>query len=232
MKIVHVAPWMQTSDPRIVRARDTWRTLYDDFGWVSVIPGTSPNSSDIGDARNLLLIKQLLNQASLLSTPGDLLVLTCDDIILRPCIDRAIRELSQRCPFFTGHRIDCDTYEEGLNTSDGTITNIGRVLVGCQRDWYSYHQTYKNEFPDLYCGTSRADLCLAAMARKLAGKPWTKETSGIPEPACELLAGCIYHERHAPTWSDTMPADQHDAKIVLDWFEKNMPESTPAYMKG
>lgn len=230
MKIFHVAPWMQTTDPRVLRARDTWKVLYDDYGWVMTKPDYGLLSSiEIGDERRLFLMRDLLDVAFLYShDESDVLVMTCDDVILHPCLDAQVRQLSQRCGLFTGHRIDCDKYEERLSSSDLVIENIGRVLIGCRAEWWQYHGTL---LPDCYCGTSRSDLCIAALARKLAGSTWTKETSGVHDPSCELLPGCIYHERHKRTWDETMPADKHDAEIVLEWFERNMPEATPQYMK-
>lgn len=226
-KIIHVAPWMETTDPRILRARDTWEVLYKDYGWKGVrIPwGYEPFNHDL---RKLTPIKPMLDWADTHAVSPDILVLTCDDVVLRPCIDQQVRELSARCVFFTGHRVNCDTFGQALQQQEITEVSNGRVLIGCRCDQWPEFADY---LPDLYCGTGQGDLYIAALARKLAGKGWTQETDNVPEPACELIPGCIWHERHKPSWDESMPADIRDKKLTAEAFRTHLPEMLPPYLK-
>lgn len=226
MKVIHVAPWMDTTDPRILRARDTWEVLYKDYGWVCEKP-TFKCPLD-GDPRDLKLLTVLMDLAYLGETSEDTLVLTCDDVVLRPCIDQQVRELAPRCSLFTGHRVNCDTFEQALQQQEIPEVSNGRVLIGCRRDEWMKVALY---IPDIYCGTGNGDLYIAALARKLSGKAWSQATDSIAEPACELTPGCIWHERHTPSWSGNMPADIRDKKLTAEAFRKHLPEMVPAYLK-
>lgn len=228
MKIIHIAPWMETDDPRILRARDTWNVLYRDFGWVrEQAPSSFPRSKD--DERRLILLGLLLDWAWVGSEEGEIIVFTCDDVVLRPCLDQQVRDLAQRCSLFTGHRVNCDTFEQAIQQQEiGEVSN-GRVLIGYRREEWAKIAPY---LPDIYCGTANGDLYIAALARKLAGKPWSQATDPIPEPACELTPGCIWHERHKPSWDGSMPADIHDRKLVAKAFREHLPEMIPDYLKA
>ena len=142
-------------------------------------------------------------------------------------IDGAIRDLMKRRVLITGQRADVDSFEETTSRRADSLTrnHCGRVLfvIGPQL----------TTFPDLLIGPAESDLCLAAMARKLAGKRWTLRSSSDYEPDCEIPPGCIFHEKHESAWLSHGfdKANAHNAKIVAQWFRENMPKSMPEHLK-
>lgn len=235
MNIIHCTPNMETSDPRIARARDTWKTLYSDFGWIPAhIPHPYPRSSkDIGDPRACCYLRDVFDYALSKATIGDTIVYTDDDIILTPGIDAVVRERCDLWPLFTGQRVEVNSIDEAFNCTNPQSEHVGRSMIGFS-NLLSVTSVWELDLiPDFILGSCEADLCLAAMARFAVGSNWSMETASIPDPLCELPLGTIFHERHPSTWTgpECAPANNYNKKLAAAWFRENMPESIPIHLK-
>lgn len=222
-RVIHAFDQRDVSIPRVERAQSSWGEL----GWVQAPYGRAKyrrSAKDIGDARELPFLRDVLANALEVASDRDFIVFTNDDITLRPSVDSDVRRLLAKAVMVTGRRVDVS---EGGRPVGGQ--HPGRDLVAFRAGWLRLNL---GSIPDFILGASKWDIWAAAHARRLCGIASADEArrmigilhsrnSGpvLDSPACEIQNG-VLHEAHTGTWTldEKSPSEEHNRKT----FEEAM----------
>lgn len=234
--IWHCVPRRQTQDPRLARFAAYWDRQYAAGAMqpVHVWPGLRDAKTVLGDKRDLPFLRDCLEVALLRAGDADIILFTNDDVAVT---ERCLEEIRQKLRFVnmvTGGRIDLrgtlPDHVDGCAQWDGS-RHLGRDAVAFNAGWLRRNI---HLIPDFVLGASEWDLCLAALARKLAGAMTTPEGIGMAFPECELLPGGILHEKHQAQWSSQAnylwsPGQINNMTLAEEWMRTNTPRMSLAW---
>jgi len=219
-RIIHAFDRRGTQNPRIERAQASWRAL----DWVGAPYSEARykrSAKDLGDARALPYLKDVLANALEHAEDRDYIVFTNDDITLTRETDREVRRLLAKAVMVTGRRTEIGGDRK---------THPGRDLVAFRAGWLRMNM---RSVPDFLLGASMWDLWAAARARQLCGIATAdgarrligvivdKGSPMLDSPACEMPRGTVQHEPHVGTWTldEASPSEAHNRKAFARWRE-------------
>lgn len=205
--IYHIVSIQPSDDARLKRARRTWATLY--FGNKVVPFNRKPEftAQDIGDKRDLPLLKNLL----LPPLANEITMLTNDDDLLSPglpeMLDRVLAKQDTVCSF-------------RVNLPSGKPC-YGRDLFAFTERWL---RTYADRLPDMFVGEFEWDLCLTALIRRSLGIEMKSTQEFHTLTRAELPLGLVMHETHEAAWqSEAMkdsPAKMWNRLQARAWYAR------------
>lgn len=218
-RVIHAFDRRLTSNPRIDRAQASWGGL----GWTPAPYSEDRyrrSAKDIGDARALPYLRDVLANALESADDRDFIVFTNDDITLTPETDLEVRRLLSKAVMVTGRRTEI---------GGPPVVHPGRDLVAFRAGWLRVNL---RSIPDFILGASMWDLWAAARARQLCGVATADEArrligvvvssnSGpmLDSPACEMPSGTVRHEAHVGTWTmdPLSPSEKHNKSTFRNW---------------
>ena len=229
-RFVHVSEWGPKSDPRMV-ARDavamrSWDAISPRELYVPArIRFTQQSSSEIGDARCVPKLKDMLRAGLESARDGDFIFFTNADSIL----DQRI--LMHIWKHLSSNNFGCMFR---VNTRKGsTWTDGGRDLFAWRK---SALAEWINEIPDFWLGTNHWDTCLAIMGRLKAGIFVGKHDFRLQHPKTEINHGPLTHEWHAATgnantFRETSLTHEHNLREFARWLHSvGLPNIIPHWV--
>jgi hypothetical protein len=174
--------------------------------WLREYGSVWNNSPFIGgcrhfDARELPLIKDILNNAADKAADTDLLVITNDDVGFAPGLTGTLLDVA-RWPLAAAYAHRSDTLDE--NALDGEpYPGVDLFAIGVKL-W----KQWRNEYPDMVLGAEQWDLVMLAFMRRV----------GAP-----ALPSAIWHRPHQPAWAGNAAreANAHNRREANRWFDRN-----------
>lgn len=212
-------------------ARDSWQTLYSRGMVPCPYSEYKRTARDIGDARDLPFLKDVLEPALAQANPDDCIVWTNDDIILHPELLDILRVQVGIWDACTSMRVEFKTETVPHLTSSpeemaarGEVRHMGRDLMAAKASWFRRHW---NELPDAIIGAPAFDLHLAAFVRHTLGHRTTRQNIADRIPCCELPHGYVIHQHHPSVWAalpQNTPSHVHNGRLFREWSAKALPE--------
>lgn len=202
-KIIHAVDVFGRSE-RHQRAQATWEKI----GAERVSFGEYKRTAkDIGDARALPYLKDLLRLALDRAENHDIIAWTGDDVSVSPKTEAWLR---LHVPRF------------GAVSARRDIGHVGRDLFAFSATWLRQHW---DEIPDYILGAPDFDMGLAVLIRAKRGIKSSLANLSIDFPGCEPKGAEIWHEPHKSEWSragfEKEPSVIHNRKQNLNWASKN-----------
>lgn len=213
-RIIH-AVQLHGMEPRHYRAAETWIGKIDVAARGSKTGIWRRTAVDIGDARNLPYLKDVIRFATLRSTsPNDIIFWCNDDNVISPKLPELLRRhvpLYGACSF--------------RRTEPATLgIHMGREGFAFTARWFSQNV---DSIPDYILGASSWDIGLAAYIRLQRGIVTTKANLTHDFFPADIGEGYVYHEAHPSAWSganENSPSNQHNRRLLAEWQKKNIPQ--------
>lgn len=202
-KIYHAVDLFGQSE-RHLRAQASWERIGAERVSFTTYPRTA---ADIGDARALPYMKDLLMLALDRAQPHDIIAWTSDDVSVSDQTEAWLRLNVARYGAISARR------QGG---------HIGRDLFAFRGDWLRQHW---GELPDFILGAPDFDLGLAALIRMKRGVKSRLANMIVDFPGCEPQGAGIWHEDHKSEWMhdghEKTPSVMHNRKCIMQWAAKH-----------
>jgi hypothetical protein len=212
--IYHLVNPRPPTEPRLLRAQESWKVLYDSGQVRPMVYLPKRTARDIGDTRDLPWIKDMLSFAftQFEMRRNNIVCLTNDDTILHPDLPRVLEERRRDSECVSAHRVNLPERS----------TDHGRDLFAFTVDWILSH--YRS-IPDMAIGEMEWDLIMALIVREKCGVE-TKSVEDLNKvTAAELPPGLVMHERHEPVWMKPemkdAPAKVWNRLQARRWYAEN-----------
>lgn len=194
------------------RARETWNAVHDNG--IGSLRSTvwDRSARDIGDARDLPYLKDMLSAAMGPLSDDDIIIWANSDVGL----DHRIQSWAMR---------EVSIWGATAMRRSGEENHMGRDLFAFTVEWLKAHLP---AVPDVIIGCPWFDLLLVAMIRKERGIITTKENLCVDFYPCDAAERYALHEPHESSWAGPMenkhPANLHNKKLFEQWTAINMPQ--------
>jgi len=216
-------------EPRILRAVDSWITLYANPRVTPCHVWHYPRSSaSLGDPRALPYLKDVLIEGMTRAAHDeDVIMWTNDDTILHPTVIDALDEMLSKVDACGSMR---------LNFHPGTIPpltcppevfvaqgerDLGRDLFAFRKHWLREHW---HAIPDFFLGELEFDLNLTVLIRKSAKILTDRRNLPQPCPDCEIPNGYVIHEIHHRAWVSKefvdSPSKLYNQKLAIQFYHR------------
>ena len=229
MKILHCVESHPTNDPRIARARESWRRLYVRHElFPCPLDKYQFSSALLGDPRNLPSLREIIGQGYGQASAEDIVLLTNGDTILHPELPSMLKQTLAHQWAVCSFRLNGMLGLEVLRQSPDELSlklnrDYGRDMFAFTKGWLDANM---GKIPELFAGEFEWDLILALLIRLSIGIEIGDHRDLSQMTKAELPLGYVLHERHAPAWlqPDSFgknPANLWNRSLARQWYEDN-----------
>ena len=209
--IRHVFHWFDSGKPdeqrRMGNAMKTWAQFSGDPKYVQCKHELKPGdrtSKDIGDAKAVPFIKDVIDFGCEGAEPDDIVVFTNTDICFAPETIKVVRAKMKGNGCCYSRRIDVFNGAIPLNAKQlGRYKpHVGADLFACRVSWWKKN---RKAMPDLLISFEGFDWVMRRIFEEHRSDS-------------EIVPACVYHEKHISHWSrseiiKSSPAQLHNRKL-------------------
>lgn len=195
-----------------MRARNSWRILYEqgvEYVWIK---SADRCGKSIGDSRNVPFFKDILKAGMNIAENEDIILWCNDDVILDPMVIGWCMNDVAANDAMSMRRIE----PECLN-----CVHIGRELFAFRKEWLL---SKWEDIPDFLQGSPYFDIIIAAMIRLEKGVKSTIDNMKIDYPLCDAIERYAIHEAHESGWAGlneyVLAGNIHNKRLAKEWAQK------------